>query len=99
MSLPPVWRAYAQLYRAVRTIPTCGRPVGEGQNRTRTSVPVAVVVRGSGAEDIRPSLVARRHVPRAPPPPGCERCPDDGGMRDAEAARRGEVGRDVAVRV
>ena len=34
-SLPPVWCAYAQLNRAVRTIPTCGVPVGEGQKRTR----------------------------------------------------------------
>ena len=37
ISLPPVWRAYAQLKRAVRTMPTCGVPVGEGQKRTRVS--------------------------------------------------------------
>ena len=35
-NVPPVWRAYAQLNRAVRTIPTWGLPVGEGQKRTRT---------------------------------------------------------------
>lgn len=33
--MPPTWRAYAQLKRQVRTIPTCGVPVGEGQKRTR----------------------------------------------------------------
>src|SRR3954471_7744490 len=33
----PWWcRANAQLNRAVRTRPTCGLPVGEGQKRTRT---------------------------------------------------------------
>jgi hypothetical protein len=30
----------------VRTMPTCGRPVGDGQKRTRTSAPEAVVVKG-----------------------------------------------------
>src|SRR5690242_13471727 len=34
--VPPWWRANAQLNKAVRAIPTCGEPVGEGQNRTRT---------------------------------------------------------------
>jgi hypothetical protein len=32
------------LNKAVRTNPTCGVPVGEGQNLTRTSELVAVVV-------------------------------------------------------
>src|SRR6187549_1909026 len=36
-NVPPVWRAYAQLNRAVRIRPTCGVPVGEGQKRTRTA--------------------------------------------------------------
>src|SRR5688500_7034199 len=34
--VPPWWRANAQLNRAVRTRPTWGLPVGEGQKRTRT---------------------------------------------------------------
>ena len=42
-NVPPMWRAYAQLNRAVRISPTCGVPVGEGQNRTRTSDPVTGV--------------------------------------------------------
>ena len=41
--VPPVCRACAQLNSAVRTMPTCGRPVGDGQKRTRTSEPVAAV--------------------------------------------------------
>jgi hypothetical protein len=32
------------LKRAVRTSPTWGVPVGDGQNRTRTSLPAAVVM-------------------------------------------------------
>src|SRR5699024_10428605 len=35
--VPPWWRAKAQLNRAVRINPTCGVPVGDGQNRTRTA--------------------------------------------------------------
>src|SRR5689334_25285344 len=39
----PWWcRANAQLNRAVRTRPTCGLPVGEGQKRTRTGEPGAL---------------------------------------------------------
>src|SRR5215467_12757486 len=39
----PWWcRAYAQLNRAVRTRPTCGLPVGDGQKRTRTGEPGAL---------------------------------------------------------
>src|SRR5689334_16326322 len=39
----PWWcRANAQLNRAVRTRPTCGLPVGEGQKRTRTGEPDAL---------------------------------------------------------
>src|SRR3954468_12171220 len=42
----PWWcRANAQLKRAVRTRPTWGLPVGEGQNRTRT--PEVPVFRGA----------------------------------------------------
>src|SRR5215467_5133645 len=33
---PPVERANAQSYRAVRTLPTCRSPLGEGANRTLT---------------------------------------------------------------
>jgi hypothetical protein len=35
MNLPPVWRAYSQLNRAVRTLPMWGSPVGLGANLTR----------------------------------------------------------------
>ena len=35
--VPPVCRAHAQLNSAVRTRPTCGVPVGDGQKRTRTA--------------------------------------------------------------
>ena len=34
--LPPIFREYSQLYRAVRAPPTCRLPVGEGANLTRT---------------------------------------------------------------
>ena len=33
---PPAWRANSQLYSAVRTPPTCRKPVGDGAKRTRT---------------------------------------------------------------
>src|SRR6476661_11182712 len=36
--VPLVCLAWAQLKRAVRIRPTCGVPVGDGQNRTRTGV-------------------------------------------------------------
>src|SRR5215472_18292732 len=36
---PPVERANAQSYRAVRTLPTCRSPLGEGANRTLTPPP------------------------------------------------------------
>src|SRR5690349_17180174 len=35
---PPWWRAYAQLNSAVRAIPTCGLPVGDGQKRATTGL-------------------------------------------------------------
>src|SRR2546430_4437311 len=35
-NVPPVERANAQSYRAVRTLPTCSSPLGEGANRTLT---------------------------------------------------------------
>src|SRR5690606_38057939 len=44
---PPWWRANAQLNSAVRAMPTCGLPVGDGQKRATTSLPVAVVHRVS----------------------------------------------------
>src|SRR6185437_8182049 len=36
MNVPPVFRAKSQLYSAVRKLPICNWPVGEGANRTRT---------------------------------------------------------------
>src|SRR5262249_28580127 len=36
MKVPRFWRAYSQLKSAVRTLPICSCPVGEGANRTRT---------------------------------------------------------------
>ena len=35
---PPLWRAYSQEKSAVRTPPTCSRPVGDGANRVRTGL-------------------------------------------------------------
>src|SRR6516164_5725140 len=35
-NVPPVERANAQSYSAVRTLPTCRSPLGEGANRTLT---------------------------------------------------------------
>src|SRR6478736_7617169 len=43
--VPWWWRAKAQLNSAVRTRPTWGLPVGEGQKRTRTSVEGALATR------------------------------------------------------
>src|SRR6187431_1078119 len=60
-SLPPVCRAYAQLNKAVRIRPTCGVPVGEGQNLTRTSVPVAVENGAVIAHSLRVALGEDRH--------------------------------------
>jgi hypothetical protein len=34
-NMPPVWRAKAQAYRAVRTSLTCSGALAEGANRTR----------------------------------------------------------------
>src|SRR6185436_9054339 len=34
--LPPMWRAYSQLNKAVRAVPMCIMPVGEGAIRVRT---------------------------------------------------------------
>src|SRR6476620_9459069 len=49
--VPLVCRAWAQLNRAVRIRPTCGVPVGDGQNRTRTGVSaVTSPVEAAGAE-------------------------------------------------
>ena len=35
-SVPPKWRAKAQLNKAVRTFPMWSEPVGDGANRSRT---------------------------------------------------------------
>src|SRR3974390_1015026 len=50
--VPPCWRAYSQLNRAVRALPTWKYPVGEGAKRTRGAVmpPWSVVLfDGDGA--------------------------------------------------
>src|SRR5262245_22028381 len=36
MFTPPCWRANSQLKSAVRALPTCNCPVGDGAKRTRT---------------------------------------------------------------
>ncbi len=51
-NVPPVCRAYAQLNRAVRMRPTCGVPVGDGQNRTRTGEVEDVMVRLTLSVDV-----------------------------------------------
>src|SRR5690348_5489806 len=64
-SVPPWWRANAQLKSAVRTRPTCGLPVGLGAIRTRTVTAVSPCLDGvrqsaeSGDRDL--DLVADVH--------------------------------------
>src|SRR5688500_14915116 len=71
---PPWWRAKAQLKSAVRASPTCGEPVGEGQNLTRTGAstpslpftvwsvtPMHLVRQGSEPFDHDVHLVADLH--------------------------------------
>ena len=41
MNFPPAFRAMSQVYRAVRRLPTCIYPVGDGAKRVRT-VPVGI---------------------------------------------------------
>jgi hypothetical protein len=53
--------AYAQLKSAVRMSPTCGVPVGDGQKRTRTSLPVAVLNGYAAAEEVS-DIVAQSTV-------------------------------------
>src|SRR5690606_7647065 len=62
--VPPTWRAYAQLNRAVRMSPTCGVPVGEGQKRTRTAperAPSSAVL-GAEVSVMMGSSLSRRPV-------------------------------------
>src|SRR6187549_1304105 len=88
-SVPPLWRAYAQLNSTVRISPTCGRPVGEGQKRTRTSAPEAVVVRGSGV-DIGIQLSSQR--PPTPCGAGTELGEHPGQRREGDAHRGDALG-------
>src|SRR5687768_1179170 len=77
-NVPLVCRAWAQLKRAVRIRPTCGVPVGEGQNRTRTGVSAVTSRRAEletafdaeGVVIVTPTLPpARSPVSTAVPPP------------------------------
>src|SRR5450756_2831945 len=93
--VPPWWRANAQLYSAVRTLPTCRSPLGAGANRTRTAAvepPASSTTRdhrvGQGADafDRDRNLVAHLHRPDA-----------GGGAREDDVAgqqghARGDVG-------
>src|SRR5262245_11395377 len=46
---PPKWRAYAHEYSAVRAVPRCRKPVGDGAMRVRT------VMKGERGKQRRPS--------------------------------------------
>src|SRR6266496_4420882 len=54
-NVPPVCRAKAQSYSAVRMLPTCRSPLGEGAKRTRTPLP------GPGC-----SVTVHHRVPQRP---------------------------------
>src|SRR5512144_3348669 len=70
-NVPPWCRAKAQLNSAVRARPTCGLPVGDGQNLTRTAEPSPagagsvtsyhLVGQGPDAGDRHVDLVAGAH--------------------------------------
>src|SRR5512144_1334349 len=69
-NVPPTCRANAQLNSAVRARPTCGLPVGDGQNLTRTAEPSAeagsvtgyhLVGQRPDARDRHVDLVTRVH--------------------------------------
>jgi hypothetical protein len=49
----------------VRMSPTCGVPVGDGQKRTRTSLPVAVLNGYAAAEEVS-DIVPKSTVRSAP---------------------------------
>ena len=73
---PPVCRAYAQLNSAVRIRPTCGVPVGDGQNLTRTRcVHASLPLRTTGLVSVpMPSIVMLtrcRRLRSARPRPAC----------------------------
>ena len=53
MNVPPCARAKSQLYRAVRTPPTCRYPVGLGAKRTRTPPAGGAVMDVSGSVNVR----------------------------------------------
>src|SRR3984957_21178251 len=57
--VPPVCRAKAQAYSAVRMLPTCRSPLGEGAKRTRTP-PAAWLSAGVGCSVTVHHRVAQR---------------------------------------
>ncbi|GGF14657.1 hypothetical protein GCM10011399_05670 [Subtercola lobariae] len=63
----------------MRMSPTCGVPVGDGQNLTRTSAPVAVEKGGSSEDDILPAIV------RAAAEPSVAECADRAGVHDKDS--------------
>ena len=69
---PPWCRAKAQLNSAVRAIPTCGVPVGDGQKRAttwpgrRAVIGRAAAVRGAAGYVARPGWTACRSPRRSP---------------------------------
>src|SRR6266481_4361074 len=54
MNVPPFCRAKSQLNRAVRTLPICSCPVGEGAKRTRTFWFWLICIHGSKRESRAP---------------------------------------------
>src|SRR6266478_1234118 len=63
INVPPVWRAYSQLNKAVRAPPMWRKPVGLGANRTRTFIVglrcVAYPHKASVEHGTRPRLCRR----------------------------------------
>ena len=51
MNWPPAFRAMSQVYKAVRRLPTCMYPVGDGANRVRT-VPLGIFASSSSNQVI-----------------------------------------------
>src|ERR1700728_581333 len=60
--VPPVCRANAQSYSAVRMLPTCRSPLGEGAKRTRTPPPAGLPAGGVCLVTVHHRVVQRPDV-------------------------------------
>src|SRR5215207_1204678 len=66
MNAPPKWRANAHEYNAVRAVPRCRKPVGDGAMRVRTERGGAFIERTRSVGS-RPSSRAQRASQGAEP--------------------------------